>query len=309
MKEPIAAAGAPEDGQDPASCPPGRLPAEFVTTAERVQHTFLNELASVLSTTLEKTVLTSLASVEQRSFEAFVDENKSAGCVIALDLAPLDGCTLLSLSRPLVFKVLDIFMATPADAASTGRETLTSIELHVLQELFDLFAGCLRRTWEPVYPAAFDIAAVGVDNISESVARQAAQTAVVLKSRMQIDEETMDFEMAVPGFLFRMAEARAQKASAAVELPDDVPRNLLGALGGVRLELESVLNGSHVPMSELLAIKPGQILSLGTPADSLFECLVNGKPRFKGEMVADGGRAAFRIEAIRTRQVVEQTEP
>lgn len=309
MIEPLSKAGATSNEPDPAVCPPGRLPAEFVAAAERIQRTFLNEFAGDLSAALERTVVASLVSVEQESFEAFAEKHNSAGCIIALDLAPLSGCALLSLSRPLVFKVLDIFMATPETAASTGRETLTAIELHVLEELFGLFARVLRSTWEPLYPVAFDVIAVGPENIAEPAAIQAAQTAVVLRSHVQIDEETGDFEMAVPGFLFRMAESRSHKTSAALEAPADIDENLLSALGGVRVEIESVLNGARVPVGELLRIRPGQILSLGTPADSLFECLVNGKPRFEGEMVANGGRAAFRVEAIRTRQMVEQIEP
>src|SRR5262249_38889108 len=104
-----------------------------------------------------------------------------------------------------------------------------------------------------------------------------------------------EFDLALPGFLFRMVEARSQSNAAGIDTPGDVEENLLHALGAVRLELDSVLNGSQGSVSELLQIQAGQILSLGIPADSLFECLVNGRSRFKGEMLANGGRAAFRI--------------
>ncbi len=295
MTEPKTRADTPHNEQDPAICPPGRLPGVFLSTAERIQRTFLSDLSAVLEAALETAAVTAFVSAEQRSFGAFLEEHKAAGCVITLDLPPLNGCALLSFSRPFVFRVLDIFMATPASAVSAERQTLTAIELHVLQELFDLFARCLRGTWQSVYPIAFDVTAVGLESSAESASAQAAQTAVVLKSQVQIGGEVMEFDLALPGFLFRMAETGLQKASGADDTPGDVEENLLNALGFVQLELESVLHSSRVSMSELLQIEPGQILSLETPADSLFECLVNGKPRFKGEMLSNGGRAAFRI--------------
>jgi flagellar motor switch/type III secretory pathway protein FliN len=49
-------------------------------------------------------------------------------------------------------------------------------------------------------------------------------------------------------------------------------------------------------MGDLVAMRQGQILLLGTPPGSAFDCLVNGKAQFKGEMVATGTHQGFQIE-------------
>jgi flagellar motor switch protein FliM len=48
-------------------------------------------------------------------------------------------------------------------------------------------------------------------------------------------------------------------------------------------------------MSELLAMEPGQVLRLGNPAGSSFDCVVNGKAKFQGELIRSGDRQALQI--------------
>jgi len=65
---------------------------------------------------------------------------------IVLSLEPLAGCVILRFSSELLFKVLDILLASPADAAGARGESLTEIELHVLRGFFRVFAEVLKGT-------------------------------------------------------------------------------------------------------------------------------------------------------------------
>ncbi|MGA2714383.1 MAG: FliM/FliN family flagellar motor switch protein [Bryobacteraceae bacterium] len=293
----MSTAGLATENEKFPACPPGYLPAGFAQDAERIHRAFLDILAPALAGMLQTPVSTALLTPAQSTSGDFLDEHESAGCLVALDLSPLNGSAILSFSRELLFGVLDIFTATPAIADNKPRETVTAIELHILQEFFDAFREALSNAWRPIYPLAFDILAIGPEKSRQAASTQSLQAMIVLKSRIQFGEGEAAFEIALPGFLLRLAEVNARQLPAREGVAGQVQESLLAALGEAALQVDAVLNGSGVRIGDLLSIRPGQILSLGTPPDAVFECLVNGKSRFRGEMIAGGGRQAFRVDA------------
>src|ERR1700727_552195 len=99
---------ATEDGNLPR-CPPGHLPAGIAQAAERIHRAFLDALAPALSGTLQTLVAPgTLLPPEQSTCGEFLEKLESAGCLVALDLSPLNGCAILSFSKELLFTVLDI---------------------------------------------------------------------------------------------------------------------------------------------------------------------------------------------------------
>jgi flagellar motor switch protein FliM len=80
-------------------------------------------------------------------------------------------------------------------------------------------------------------------------------------------------------------------------------------LGGATLQLEAVLCGSTLRMSDLGAMQPGQILMLGQPAGSALDCLVNGKAKFRGEWITQGDRPALQIDSLVESSAPRRSQP
>ena len=226
-----------------------------------------------------------------------LDKAETGGCMIALDLAPLRGYVLLDFPPALLLRVLDILLASPPDAAAGSRGSVTEIELHILREFFDIFIKSLRGAWETVYPIELKLLSTGIEETRQTVSAGAAtKSAPHAAPSVSIGDVQASFEIAVPGFLARLAEAHSRdQASQRRRLRPRrkifLPRSL-----GPPVQVEAVLQGASVRMGDLVAMRQGQILMLGTPPGSPFDCLVNGKAQFKGEMVATGNRQGFQIE-------------
>lgn len=283
------------------ACPPGYFADSLAQTAGRIHRAYRDLLDSTLAATLQTRVSGILLPVEQSNPGNFLEEQESAGCLLALDLSPFDGCAILSFSKEILFRVLNILTANPVGAEFNSDAGVTEVELHILREFFDLFTHALRKIWEPVYPFSFGILAMDREKIRQSVSAWNEQTAIVLKSRIQFGgiqfgDGDAGVALALPGFLIRLADVKSREATAGDRGANEIQESLLAALGEAMLRVDAVLHGSGVRIGELLRMKPGQILSLGTPPDAAFDCLINGKSRFKGEMIANGGRQAFRIE-------------
>jgi flagellar motor switch protein FliM len=92
----------------------------------------------------------------------------------------------------------------------------------------------------------------------------------------------------------RIAALESRRGSDTARLP--VNEDLLAALGKARVEVEAVLTGSTLRMSDLLAMEPGQIVTLGQPANTPLHCRINGVNKFCGELIQNRERAALLIE-------------
>jgi flagellar motor switch protein FliM len=57
-------------------------------------------------------------------------------------------------------------------------------------------------------------------------------------------------------------------------------------------------------MQDLIQLEKGDILTFEYPARRPLECLVNGKEKLRGRMVASGDRLSFQVK-----EVIEQPAP
>lgn len=66
-------------------------------------------------------------------------------------------------------------------------------------------------------------------------------------------------------------------------------------LAGIELVLTVEVGSLRLPLKELLAVEPGQLLGLDSMAAEPVSVLVNGKPFARGEIVAIGERFGVRL--------------
>jgi flagellar motor switch protein FliM len=75
---------------------------------------------------------------------------------------------------------------------------------------------------------------------------------------------------------------------------------MCSALGEVRLQARSVLARPTVSVSELLDLKPGDVIPISLPA--IVPLLVSGRQIALGKMGEQDGRAALKIEKVEGRR-------
>jgi flagellar motor switch protein FliM len=274
---------------------PGQLAAASVEFVERIQRQFLTTLEAELGEALQTPVSATVRKARQVTMKSILDNAEPGGCTIALDLSPLRGCVLLDFPSVLLIRVIDILLASPPATSANSRGSVTEIELHILREVFDIFIKSLQSAWQTVYPVEFKLLCTGLDEIRQTIA-VSDEVTLTSGADLSIGDTQAWFETAIPGYLARVAEIRSRDLASLHPTAAPVQENLLAALARANVRVEAVLQGASVRMGDLVAMREGQILLLGTPPDSAFDCLVNGKAQFKGEMVATGTHQGFQIE-------------
>lgn len=108
----------------------------------------------------------------------------------------------------------------------------------------------------------------------------------------------------VGGFLLFVADQAAQEAPAPAPKAGakgaarkiDVTR--IDALTNVQMEVTVEIGRTRLPIGELLALTPGQVIELDRPAGALVDLFINGTMLAKGEIVVIDEEYGFRVTEI-----------
>jgi flagellar motor switch protein FliM len=281
----------------------GQLASNAVATIEDIHHVFLKAAQSELAELLQEPVAMNFQGAKQLPVSVAMRGTKSGDRALQLDLAPLAASAYVIFPPALLFRTLDILLGTPAAAPATDEEagkprSVTGIELFILREFFEVFAKTLRAAWQPVYPAAFAQMPASFEEGGPAIPEDGEESALVLRSGVEMAGLAGDFVLVLPTFLARMAHLQSAAAAGRDSESEPMGGGILRSLGSATVSLDAVLQGATIRIRDLLAMAPGQVLTIGNSEDSSFDCLVNGNPRFTGTLVPSGERCALRIETL-----------
>jgi flagellar motor switch protein FliM len=275
--------------RDHQACPPDLLPPVQIGLAERIHKEFLQSFGHGLANYLEMPVAANFVELRQMPQAEFL-ASREGDCLMTLELEPFSGLAFLSLPTEFVSRVLSIVIGAPQPSSPPNRTSLTDIELHILQGFFDSLFGALQESWG-IANAGFKVISIGSEPPDSGMAADISM--IVIASAVQFDNAEASFRLAVPALLIRAA-ALESAASAPTRISAGHP-SILEALRTAKLQVDAVLSGSTLRMTDLLAMEPGEILMLANPAGSSFDCVVNGRVKFRGELIHIGDRQALQI--------------
>jgi flagellar motor switch protein FliM len=267
---------------------------DIMAFAERTHQAFLESVQSKVTDVLGAEARASFIRTEQSFMARYLTETEPGIHNVVLSLEPLAGCAMLCFSSELLFKVLDILLASPAAEVGPRGDSVTEIEFLVLRGFFRVFSETLRETWRSIPAAAMTTLP---ESSQESLAGYGDSHCLALKSTLEIDGAAGDFTVVIPAFLARLS----LKHSGFIR-DETIPANagstsarIAEALGSAFVDLDAVLSNLTIRIGDLVELMPGQILLADKASDSTFECRVNKRTQFRGELVSAGDRYGFQL--------------
>ncbi len=273
-----------------------QAPPDVVEFAERVHQAFLESLQSRLTAALGVETRASFDRTEQSSMARYLTDTEPGTHNVVLSLDPLPGCAVLRFSSELLFKVLDILLAGPATAAGPRAQSLTEIEFLLLHHFFQVFTEVLKGTWRSIPPNALNLSPEGGE---ERLPGHDDLHSLVMRSTLEIDGAGGDFYVVIPSFLARLS-ARLPGLQPDEAIPGSpgarsTSARITQGLASAKVDLDAVLSNLTIRIGDLLELVPGQIVLAEKTSDSTFECLVNRRSQFRGELVAAEDRYGFQL--------------
>ncbi len=245
----------PNDGEllaitDPS--PYALLPALQMTRVRAIQESCLQAMAHALSTYLDSPITAALASVE--SLADGFNATEEGACRLTLDMEPVRGQAFVTLGPGLMSQLLRLLLGAPD---RTGLR-ITDIELHILRETFDVLVRELAAAWESPD--------VRLRWTATNTAQPEEGALLVFDCRLLFGEVEESLRFVIPPLVARLALMRT--ADAPPLQNQAAARSILQALRTARVQVEAVLTGTSLRMSDLLSLQPGQVLLLGEAAGS-----------------------------------------
>lgn len=280
---------------------PDRIAKDQLRAIHVLHENFARSLASSLSAYLRAYVAVNLVSVEQLSFIEFTQCLPSPTSMIALGMKPFDGNAVLEINPSLVFPILEMLLGGSGKMPAKITREVTEIEQSILDGLLRIILNDLRTSWHAVTALEFSIESHETEpQLLQILAPNEAVVAISMEAR--IGETAGMMNIGIPSILVKMLRQKfdqqwsVRKTKATEEEHSRVMRLIRPAL----IQLDARLQGPTLTVSNLLDLREGDVLEFDYPVQRPVDVTVNGKLKYRGEVVTRGRKRAFEVAQLVT---------
>jgi flagellar motor switch protein FliM len=275
---------------------PDRIAKDQLRAIHQLHENFARNLASSLSAYLRAYAAVNLVSVEQVSFVEFTQILPAPTSLIALGLKPYDSNAVLEINPSLVFPILEMLLGGTGKAAVKIEREITEIEQSILEGLLRIILNDLRTTWSAVAAIEFSIEAHETEpQLLQILAPNEAVVAISMEVR--IGESSGMMNIGIPSIIVKMLRQKfdQQWSVRKTQSTGDEQARVLRLIRPSTVHLDARLEGPRLGVRELLDLQEGDTLAFDYPIERPVDFLVNGRLKYRGEVVVAGRKRAFNV--------------
>jgi flagellar motor switch protein FliM len=268
-----------------------RIAKSQLSVIHFLHESFVRTLASSLSLYLRSYVSGNLISVEQMSFADFVDSFSTPTCTVYLTMQPYDGHSLVEINHSLLAPILDHVLGGNGKIKTELNREITDVEETMLEEFFRIIAHDLVDAWKVLVPIQFAVDSLERKPVlSNRIARNEAVVAIAMELR--VGESAGMISLAIPSITLKTLHlaSDAQRPIAKSGTRDQECAMALGLGDKLQFDLDLALVGATISLGDLSELAVGSVLDLGLKYDGNASVLVNGIPKFTGELLTEDSR-------------------
>jgi flagellar motor switch protein FliM len=274
---------------------PDRVSKEQLRSLHFLHDRFAVNLSSSLSAFLRAVTEVSIVSVDQFAYSEFLAACPDPTAFYSFGMAPLEGMAALEINPSVAFTMIDRMLGGTGQTPPPSR-ALTEIEQNVLDSVVKLLLEHLTETWRPISELQFKI---HDRETRPQMLRVTGPNEIVipLVFEVRVGETQGLVSLCFPAASIEaMADKFAQGWQRARRLPTAVEQErLITNLGRVELDVSTQLD-VRLTTRDLLAMKPGDVVSLGHSASSPVSIHVGQIRRFLGRLTTTPDGAGVRVE-------------
>ncbi len=268
----------------------GRLPM-----LEVLHQSFIALHRSALTALVKREVQVSLQKIETVKCADYFAALESPACLDLVGIKPLKGSALFSMDPALLYQMVEAYYG--GNGRSIARETqraLTPAAQRLGQMLLKQMFADLKKAWAVVAQLEFDTPRHESNPQFVSIASPGDG---LLVNRFHVELPggggTVDFVM--PETMFEPLREAMRHPGGAPRSDSSVnwPATLREHLGEAVVEVRGVLAETRLSLRELVALKPGDVLSIDAPGAALL--CVGSVPVYSAKFGISGERNALKL--------------
>ncbi|MBS3908361.1 MAG: flagellar motor switch protein FliM [Actinobacteria bacterium] len=277
---------------------PDKFSKSHLSTMELIYEGFSRHLKAALFIYVRQSINFSLASVEQQSFEEYLEGLSTPSSLITFTMKSLPGSAVLEISPELTFLILDRLLGGLGDQPVKIRD-LTEIEHGIIRKVADRTLMAFRMAWSEIYDVEPNIESLETNPQLLQVVPP-NEIVAVATLEVRIGEATGAMSICLPYLTLEPIMAKLTRQtwfSARFEQKDGEnieSANVQESLNKVLLPVSIELGRAKLTVKDLLALKPGDAIELDTSAGNDIRVLVNGRLKFLARPGLIGKRLAVK---------------
>jgi flagellar motor switch protein FliM len=295
-------------GNGDAAPPPGevrpfdlvgeeRLVGQRFHAIELAQDRFVRRLSQSLATFTGAPPEVTTGKPDMLRYGTFRNRLETPASLHLFTMGPLRGQGLVLLSPPLVFGLVDRFFGGPGRLPESlaGRAS-SAIELQVVQRAVTLALADLTAAWAPLHPVTFTLTRSETSLVSVALAAP-SDLVLLLPVACDIGTGPAPLTIAIPFPALEPLKAKLGEPRAAVAAGPDGEwrRMVVAAVREAAVTVTAELGGRDVAARQVLAWRPGDVVSLDAAADDPLALCVEGIRLLSGVPGVSRGNNAVRI--------------
>jgi flagellar motor switch protein FliM len=276
---------------------PDRIAKDQLRAIHLLHENFARSLASSLSAYLRAYVIVNLVSVEQISFKEFTQCLPSPTCMTSLGMKPFEGNAVLELNPALVFPIIEMLLGGSGKVSAKLTREITEIEQSILDGLLRIILQNLKLAWHSVTNLEFTIESHETEPaLLQILAPNEALVAISMEVRTGENSGLMN--IGIPSIIIKMLRQKfdQQWSVRKTEVTEDEHSRILRLIKPASIHVDARLQGPTLAIEDMMRLESGDVLTFDYASEKPVDLLINGKLKFRGQIVSTGKKKAFAVQ-------------
>ncbi len=277
---------------------PERVSKEHIRALGSIHDSFARNFGATLSGFLRTIIEVHVVGVEQLTYSEFIHSLPNPTCFITLQAPPLEGQMCMEVSPLIVYPVIDRLLGGNGTETFIPQRPLTAIEWRLMRRLINKAVEHLTEVWRNLADAHFDVVET---ESNPQLAHIVAPTEVVvfITFEIKMGQCAGTMSLCIPFNTIESVLSRLTTQSwfgyARKGATDLQRRRILRNLSRARVPVSAYLGRARVKLSELRALRPGDLLQLEKEVGQDLILQIGGRNKYAGVAGRLRGRRAVRI--------------
>ena len=240
---------------------PSKFPRELVRRLEHAHVAFCRSASGRLSAELRGAVELAVLGSDQLPWVAALDEAPAEAVVAVLAVAPHGTQVALAIEPGLATCVVDRMLGGGDDARTEPGTGLTEVEVAILRRGIASLVEPLSSTWLDFAETELSVATIEASPVSLQLAPPSEPT-LVIHVDVRIDALQSRLALLLPHRAVERAVARLVQPRDVLPDAGGASQAVRHAMRGVEIELRAEVGAVDMPLAEVRALRPGDLVRL-----------------------------------------------
>ncbi|MBE6073335.1 flagellar motor switch protein FliM [Selenomonas ruminantium] len=280
---------------------PDKFSKDQIRTLFMLHESFSRLLNTYLSTHLRTLVNVEVASVEQLTYQEFVQSLANPSVISILAVPPLKGNIIMEVNTEIAFAFIDRVFGGEGRSGIKPR-VLTEIEEVVMKRFIDTAMSHLKEAWSNVIEFKPSLEATE-SNPQFTQIVPPSDMVVIVTIQMKVGDVEGMMNICIPYLVLEpiMSKLTTTFWVASSVSKDDDPEQvkiLQRKIERTKVPFVVQLGGVDITINEFLTLGFGDVLQMDAKVDDNLLCLVGHKPKFYCRPGTSGKKMAVQITKI-----------